>query len=123
MLPGCPLEVIGVVHTARTTPATTPVQAALNRAEQGTVEIFEAFAQGLSGLEGFDYVWLLTWMPLASGSQEMPAMIQVPFLLRPQGRTMGVFATRGPQRVNPLGLSLVNLLEVSGRTPRAGSPD
>lgn len=28
---------------------------------------------------------------------------------------MGIFATRGPRRVNPIGLSLVRLTEVSGR--------
>jgi tRNA (Thr-GGU) A37 N-methylase len=28
---------------------------------------------------------------------------------------MGIFATRGPRRVSPFGLSLVQLLDVSGR--------
>jgi tRNA (Thr-GGU) A37 N-methylase len=28
---------------------------------------------------------------------------------------MGIFATRGPRRVNPVGLSLIQLLEVTGR--------
>jgi tRNA (Thr-GGU) A37 N-methylase len=28
---------------------------------------------------------------------------------------MGIFATRGPRRVNPIGLSLIQLLEVTGR--------
>jgi hypothetical protein len=40
----------------------------------------------------------------------------VPYLLRSQQRQMGIFATRGPRRVNPLGLSLIQLLEV---TPEA----
>jgi hypothetical protein len=40
----------------------------------------------------------------------------MPFLLRPQQTTMGIFATRGPRRVNPIGLSLVELIEVSGQT-------
>ena len=34
----CPLDVIGVVRTGRTTPESTPVQAALNRQEHGTVD-------------------------------------------------------------------------------------
>jgi tRNA (adenine37-N6)-methyltransferase len=37
-------------------------------------------------------------------------------LLRPQQREMGIFATRGPRRVNPIGLSLIELIEVSGHT-------
>jgi tRNA (adenine37-N6)-methyltransferase len=115
MVPECPIEVIGVVRTARSSPATTPVQAALNRGEHGTLEIFAAYAEGLAGLEGFDYAWLLTWLHDTEPSAQPPPLTQVPFLLRPQGRPMGVFATRGPRRVNPIGLSLVRLVEVSGR--------
>ena len=40
---------------------------------------------------------------------------QVPFLLRRQPREIGILATRGPRRINPIGLSLVRVLEV-GRT-------
>jgi hypothetical protein len=50
----CPLDVIGVVRTGRSVTGHAPVQAALNRAETGTVEIFVAYADGLSGLAGFD---------------------------------------------------------------------
>ena len=50
----CPLDVIGVVHTGRSVTEHAPVRAALNRAETGTVEIFAAYAEGLSGLAGFD---------------------------------------------------------------------
>lgn len=112
----CPLPAIGVVHSSRLTTETTPVQAALNRGEVGTVEIFEAYADGLAGLDGFDYAWLFTWL----GSPDVavagaPAMTQVPFLLRAEGRRMGIFATRGPRRVNPIGLSLVSLCDISGR--------
>jgi tRNA (Thr-GGU) A37 N-methylase len=41
---------------------------------------------------------------------------QVPFLLRPRQREVGIFATRGPRRVNPIGLSLIEVLDV---TPEA----
>jgi tRNA-Thr(GGU) m(6)t(6)A37 methyltransferase TsaA len=112
----CPLPVIGVVRTSRLTTETTPVQAALNRAELGTMEIFEDFADGLAGLEGFDYAWLLSWLHephvVTDGG---PPLTQVPFLLRNAGRPMGIFATRGPRRVNPLGLSLVRLGAITGR--------
>ena len=42
-------------------------------------------------------------------------MRQVPFLLRRQRRAVGIFATRGPRRVNPVGLSLIQILEVTGQ--------
>jgi tRNA-Thr(GGU) m(6)t(6)A37 methyltransferase TsaA len=110
----CPLEVIGVVRTARTAVESTPVQSALNRGEQGTVEIFERYADGLAGLDGFDFAWLLSWLHRPDDPRP-PALTQVPYLLRPQQRRTGIFATRGPRRVNPIGLSLVQLLDVSGR--------
>src|SRR5262245_7235755 len=111
----CPLEVIGIVRTGRSAIESTPIQANLNEREHGVVELYEAFADGVSGLEGFDYAWLLTWLHRPDRPNEPVSLTQVPFLLRPEQRQMGVFATRGPRRVNPIGLSLVKLLAV-GRT-------
>jgi len=34
---------------------TTPIQAALNRAGHGTIEIAEPYRDGLAGLDGFGY--------------------------------------------------------------------
>jgi tRNA (Thr-GGU) A37 N-methylase len=47
----------------------------------------------------------------------------VPFLLRPTGRSMGVFATRSPNRVNPLGLSLVRLAGIDSPVVRLAGVD
>lgn len=110
-----PLPVIGVVRTARTTREHTPVQAALNRAEHGTLEVAEPYAEGLGDLDGFDYAWLLSWLHDDTDQPEPVPMTQVPFLLRPTPRRIGVFATRGPRRVNPIGLSLVRLVGIEGR--------
>jgi tRNA-Thr(GGU) m(6)t(6)A37 methyltransferase TsaA len=110
----CPLEVIGVARTQRSAIESTPVQAALNTSERGSVEIYEPFVEGLSGLDGFDYVWLLSWLHRPPDPAGKAPLTQVPYLLRPEQQQMGVFATRGPRRVNPLGLSLVQLLDVSG---------
>ena len=113
-----PLAVIGVVRSAHTEPETTPIQAALNRAGRGTVEIAEPYRDGLAGLDGFGYAWLLTWLhrpggPPAAGPGGHPPLRQVPYLLRREQREMGIFATRGPRRVNPIGLSLIQLISVS----------
>jgi tRNA (adenine37-N6)-methyltransferase len=109
------LPVIGVVRTSHHELETTPIQAGLNRAEQGTIEIAERYRDGLDGLAGFDYAWLLTWLHRPRDPDGDAPLRQIPFLLRPQQRRMGIFATRGPRRVNPVGLSLVQLLEVTGQ--------
>jgi tRNA (adenine37-N6)-methyltransferase len=109
-----PLTIIGVVRTDRTTPETTPVQSALNRAEQGIIEIDPRYQEGLDGLEGFSYAWLLSWLhrPHEPASNRVP-LRQVPFLLRPRPREIGIFATRGPRRINPIGLSLIEVVDVN----------
>jgi tRNA (Thr-GGU) A37 N-methylase len=50
-------------------------------------------------------------------------MRQVPFLFRREERAMGMFATRTPRRINPIGLSLVELLDVAGGTVRFAGVD
>ncbi len=118
-----PLPVIGFVRTGHAEPETTPIQASLARAEHGTLEVADPYHAGLDGLEEFDYAWLLTWLHQPHGPAGDPPLRQVPFLLRRQQRQMGVFATRGPRRVNPIGLSLVRLLSVAGQTIRFAGVD
>ena len=113
MEPTVPLPVIGVVRTGHRDRESTPIQSSLNRAEHGTVEFAAGYVDGLDGLAGFDYAWLLTW--LHRGDRDGPVPLrQVPFLLRRQRREVGIFATRGPRRVSPIGLSLIQVLAVAG---------
>ncbi len=69
----------------------------------------------MDGLADFDYAWLLTWLDRPRDPHGDAPMRQVPFLLRRQQRAMGIFATRGPRRVNPVGLSLIRLVEVTSQ--------
>ena len=111
-----PLPVIGVVRSGYRTTEQTPIQSSLNLATRAAVEIAEPYVDGLDGLAGFDYAWLITWLHQPRDRTPGPAPLrQVPFLLRPQQTAMGIFATRGPRRVNPIGLSLIELIEVSGQ--------
>lgn len=55
------LPVLGVVRTGHQQPQTTPIQAGLNRAEHGTVEIAQPFQDGVAGFADSGYAWLLTW--------------------------------------------------------------
>src|SRR5258707_14180209 len=105
-----PLHVTGVVRPRHSPVEPAPTQAALNRAGRGTIDIDATYRDGLDSLGGFEYAWLLTWLHQLDGPAGLPPLRQVPFLLRRQQRRVGIFATRGPRRINPIGLSLVQIL-------------
>ena len=80
-----------------------PIQASRSTA-QGQVILEPEFTAGLKDLEGFSHIILLYVFHRSSGySLEVQ-----PFL---DDQTRGLFATRYPRRPNPLGLSIVRLLE------------
>ena len=67
--------------------------------------------EALRGLEGYDYIWLL-WEFQNMGSEEGWSPTVRPPRLGGNTR-VGVFATRSPNRPNPIGLSCVRLLEIA----------
>ena len=65
-----------------------------------SVRIFPEYVAGLRSIEGFSHLILLYWMDQVRA----PELVFIP-PFDPQPR--GVFATRGPRRPNPIGLSVV----------------
>ena len=93
---------IGVIHSPFTDKSKTPIQPSRSTAK-GTVEIFSDFAEGLADVEGFSHIILLYVFHCSSGYE-----LQVkPFL---DNQLRGLFATRHPCRPNPIGMSIVRLL-------------
>lgn len=123
---GVPEQVrfVGVIRSSRKETGSTPVQTRLNAEELGTIVLDEEFAEGVDGLDGFDYAWLLTWLGRPSGRRPKRLPLRhVPFLLQRAPRKVGVFAARGPARPNPIGLSLVQVLSVEGAEIRFAGVD
>jgi len=75
-----------------------------------TIVIREDLVEALKGLDGFSHVFILFWM------HEVTVGTQGPLQVHPRGRPdmprVGIFATRTPQRPNPIGLTLVELVRV-----------
>ena len=100
---------IGIVHSPFKRPNGTPIQSTAAKGIEGTVEIFPEYAEGLEGLEGFSHVILLYHFHLSKRS----SLKVVPYM---DDRAHGVFSTRAPSRPNPLGMSVLRLVGINGRT-------
>jgi tRNA-Thr(GGU) m(6)t(6)A37 methyltransferase TsaA len=74
------------------------------------VEIYPAFAEGLEDITPGSEVILITWLHKARRN-----VLKVHPRGNPQNPLRGVFATRSPDRPNPLGLHRVEILEVEGK--------
>jgi tRNA (adenine37-N6)-methyltransferase len=96
---------IGLVHSPFKTMEGTPIQPSRAKNTRGTVELFAEYAAGLSDLDGFSHIILLCHL-----HKSRPYRLQVtPFLdVKPRG----LFATRAPNRPNPIGLSVVRLIRI-----------
>ena len=99
-------EPIGVIHTPFTELEGMPIQPAGAAGVRGTVEVFAPYCAGLKDLDGFSHIILLYHFHHSQGFE--PHV--VPFM---DSGPRGLFATRAPKRPNPIGLSIVQLDEIS----------
>ena len=102
------LEPIGLVRSELASREAAPLQGD-EGAPEAWLELTARVAQGLAGIAAGDELIVLTW--LHRGRRDV---LQV----RPRGRLdaplTGVFATRSPDRPNPIGLHRATVLEVAG---------
>ncbi len=74
-----------------------------------------AFARGLTGLRAGDAVVLITWLDRADRG-----VLETHPRNDPSLPLLGVFATRSPDRPNPLGLHRVTIRAIDGTRLRVG---
>jgi tRNA-Thr(GGU) m(6)t(6)A37 methyltransferase TsaA len=103
----CLLDPIGVIHSSLKNRADAPRQGS-EGAPEAWLEVKSALAEGLDGIRVGDAVIVITWLHQA-GREVLK--------VHPRGDEThpltGVFATRSPDRPNPLGLHRVTVLEIS----------
>jgi len=103
---------IGYVRSPLTRLEDAPMQGD-EGAPETWLELTPSAAQGLMGIQAGDEMIVLTWLHLAERD-----VLQV----HPRGDInrplTGVFATRSPDRPNPIGLHRVSVLEVAERKLR-----
>src|SRR5215813_14453174 len=97
---------IGYVRSSLHNRSTAPRQG-WEGAPDALLEIDAAFANALDGLRAGQEIWIFTWF-----HQSRRETLKV----HPRGRKsnplMGVFATRSPDRPNPIGLHRAKVLSI-----------
>ncbi|MCB2206967.1 MAG: tRNA (N6-threonylcarbamoyladenosine(37)-N6)-methyltransferase TrmO [Bacteroidetes bacterium] len=98
---------IGIIHSPFKVPKGTPIQSIAAKGMEGTVELFQEYTGGLKDLDGFSHIMLIYHFHLS----KEPSLKVRPFL---DDQIRGVFSTRAPNRPNPIGISIVQLIRIEG---------
>ena len=108
------LSPIGVIRSTIKTRAQAPKQGP-EGAPDAWLEVNESVREGLDGLRRGDKLIVLTWLHRASRD-----VLKVHPRSDPERRLTGVFATRSPDRPNPIGIHPVTIREVDQNRLRIG---
>ncbi len=108
------LTPIGVVRSPLQRRADAPRQGD-EGAPEAWIEITPAAVQGLQGIAVGEEIVVITWL-----HQARRDVLRVHPRSEPNRALAGVFATRSPDRPNPLGLHTVRVLELAGGRLRVG---
>ena len=97
------LKPIGIVHSS----LKTKEEAIKSKTDEniGEIEIFKEYGEGLNDIDGFSHIVVIFWMHKSSFRSLKVRPIFYPNKLR------GVFATKHPDRPNPIGITVVELLK------------
>ena len=103
------IKPIGIIHTPYKEPKGMPIQGKFEKGVTGNIRLFPEYQAGLKGIEGFSHLILIYYF---NRSKEERLMGK-PFL---EDTEHGIFAIRSPHRPNHIGVSIVKLKSVKGRT-------
>jgi tRNA-Thr(GGU) m(6)t(6)A37 methyltransferase TsaA len=108
------LDPIGVIRSTIKTRAEAPKQGR-EGAPDAWLEVKESLADALDGIARGDEIIVLTWLHRARRD-----VLKVHPRSDPQRPLAGVFATRSPDRPNPIGIHPVTVREVQDNRLRIG---
>ena len=83
--------------------------------QKAKIRIFPEFCAGLLGIEEFSHIVLLYWLNQRDNEDDRRTLLVFP-RRHAVDFEVGVFACRSPSRPNPIGLCVVELVDVDGCT-------
>jgi tRNA-Thr(GGU) m(6)t(6)A37 methyltransferase TsaA len=108
------LQPIGVISSELRSLADAPRQGS-EGAPDAWLDVDTTFADGLRGIQAGDELIVIAWLDRADRS-----VLQTHPRSDPRNPLTGVFATRSPDRPNPLGLHVVTVRAIDGHRLRVG---
>ncbi len=108
------LKPIGTIRSVLKERSKAPMQGS-EGAPDAWIEVHPSSVEALDGLAPGDQIIVLTWLHRAHRD-----VLKVHPRSDPQRRLMGVFATRSPDRPNPIGLHEVTLRKIVKNRLRVG---
>jgi len=108
------LRPIGVIRSELTALREAPMQGS-EGAPDAWLEVHDWAAEALEGLAAGDEILVITWLHRADRD-----VMKVHPRSDPRNPLTGVFATRSPDRPNPLGLHPVTVRAIDGNRLRVG---
>jgi tRNA (adenine37-N6)-methyltransferase len=97
-----PMQAIGLVRSPYSETAHIPGGPGAQHDAEQILDILPDFEEGLTDIEGFSHLFVLWVFDRAAGYD---LLVTPPTATHPHG----VFATRVPRRLNPIGLTVVQL--------------
>ncbi len=101
------LKQIGTIYSPFKTVEGVPIQPLGAEGIEGKIEIFHEYVDGLKDLGEFSHIILIYQFHLVKSKK----LIVKPFM---DDEYHGVFATRASSRPNPIGVSIVRLINIEG---------
>lgn len=96
---------IGIIHSPFKTAPGTPIQPEGAKGVKGKVIVKEKYKEGLKDLDEFSHIILVYHFHLTKGY----SLLVKPYM---DDKLHGIFANRAPKRPNPIGISVVKLLQI-----------
>jgi len=120
------LKPIGIIHTPYKKDWEAPHQAYKSE-EVGEIEVFKEYEEGLKDIEGFSHLIILYVFhkSVKRSVKKEHYLNSFGLLVKPylDDTSRGLFATRSPNRPNPIGLTIVELLERKGNVLKVKGVD